>query len=1021
MEIDKKNAHFGSRRGLFLALVIPVFLLYYFSLTYLSSLNRQVRQRNFESESDLRLNLLKNAANTEEFLCRRLQNISIEAQNPEDMQGRLVNFFQKSGIELKYCLWNADGDVFFANLDNINQVDLKKVFADLVSLREDRNSIASEFESFNDDSELAEFDNSSIEATDESLQPEPRQNEAAVQEADEDAQSQDLTDYRSSEEKEALYRGLKKTLGSEFNPVFYHRCYEGKKLRLNRTSVDDSAPLIWLKIGENFGALIYFDPADLQLRLGLQEYLADNKDDQSMIVGYHDGKSAYSNRSFSLPKELDFSISRFSAERFGNYYLKSNHIAHNLTGFALIPAQEIDGAFFGRELRGGNLLLLLVPAFFMIISILFLMPKKKFFFSIKLQFALIFIAANLLTGMVISIIVKDYLTSYQKSLEQKSANESIEILKSCDDLFLNELTLQKIRLEKKLLQTRKALASGRIIDEQLVRSLLKGMKPFPARMYLVGSDSATMGTEDGVISKHDIIADFTGKLKALPVVLKFIRIMKDVGHYYLDKINQEEVSFRKAYRLEAIIESLSKQKPVEQLLQFFEQDSDFWHWGFWSHVYPSYIKTFRTNPGKKYDYTFLYLWFNFDLQKHYLERSLQNLSKNDLGLKLFAVDNKFSLSLPENHAEPIAPEKFARLIQANEDGKAARITFDGQECFFVSIPGTRMADFHLIGILPTEKILRKVETARDFLKKVFLACLLVSIFLAILIARSVSEPLFQLELGANAISERAFKFRLPDLGKNEFGKLGNVLNDLLNDYQEVYNAAIVREKLLDTCPEPEKLPGFTMVSRSFSVSDSCPDFFHICRDEGQPRGFLLGTAGQLGVAANLILGFTRGALIQFDCEKASLQDYLPMLQGLFQKSNHIQSHCKSISMLQVIVEDDGLGLRIANAGLQCAFIWKHGRLEKFYLKSGMPIGDDQFSLFPEENRRLEKDEMLIFFSNGIDPEDEFYQTRAELESLLTKASGEVELAALVIGYFESRFRQNLLAKDLSVVVIQPRI
>jgi len=1018
METDGKKFFFGTKVGLFMALLVPVFLLYYFSLTYLGSLNRQVRQQNFEAESDAKINLLKNAANTEEFICRRLQNLSLEAESPQEMQVLIDNFAQRARIELKYCIWNGNGEVFYSDLAGIEKQDLNEVYNRLQLLKEDRNSIAGEFESFDDASESFAEDDSVDESAEVQNRPEVEPKEATDENPDPETPEADLPEYRNSEEKEELYRALKEVLGSEFNPVFYPRCYEGKKLRLNRTGVDEAAPLLWLKISERFGALIYFNAADLRRPVGLQEFLADHKADEAMIVGYHDGSSAYSSRAFSLPKDFDFSISRYSAERAGKYYLKSNHIAHNLTGFTIIPVQKIDGSFFDAESRRGNLLLLLIPVLFLLISAFFLMQKKRFFFSIKLQFALIFIAANLLSGVVLSIIVKDYLHSFQKSLEQKSGNDSIEILKSCDDLFLNELTLQKIRLEKKLAHLKKNLAAGRNIDEHLVKGLLRGMKPFPARMYLVGSDSATMGTEDGVISKHDIVADFTGKLKALPVVLKFIRIMKDVGHFYLDKINQEEVSFRKAYKIEAVIESLSKQKPTEQLLQFFEQDSDFWQWGFWSHVYPSYIKTFRTVSGGKYDYTFLYLWFNFDLQKHYLERSLQNLSKNDLGLRLFAVDNKFSLSLPENDQQQIAPEKFAELIQANEEGRIARIDLNGRDCFFVSIPGTRLADFHLIGILPTDKILREVETARDFLKKVFLLCLFISVLLAIFVARSVSRPLSQLELGANAISKRDFKFRLADLGENEFGNLGRVLNDLLIDYQEVYNAAIVRDKLLDSCAAPVEISGLKVFARSFSVSESCPDFFQFCQLEGRQTGFIFGTAAQTGVAANLILGFSKGALIQFACEKTPLLEYLPKLHALFMKSNQMQKLQKSIALLQVVAEEETPGLRISNAGLNWSLVWRHGRLEKFYLEDCAPIGDDQFSPALKEKYLLQKDEMLIFFSNGMDSDEKFYRARAELETLLLESSGKNELAEVAVDYFEKQFLQQQLDRDLTVVVIQ---
>lgn len=979
-----------NKKVLFLVLIIPVFCLYLFSLSYLNSLNRQIGLNMFEKDSDIVLTRLKNSADTEKFVCQSLQSISLHANSPEELKEKILGF--GSGLQLKFelCVWDENGEVLFNDFDRITQQNLKQIFESLGLLKKTRAGFANDFEAL-------EF---------------PKSPSSVDESADSETMPVDVEAKIRATEQERL----KELLGPEFHAIFYTKCYEGKNLRLIRTDVGHQSPLLWLKVSQKFGAMLSFAPGDLKKNIGLHQLLGQEKANDRMIIGFTDGTDKFSNRDFSLPDGFEIFTSRFSPEKAGKYLIKSNFIANNLVGFCLTDEKAIKGDFFARNSGGENFIILFFPFFVAFLSYMFLFRHKNLGFSIRLQFLLVFLFANLTSGLVISIIFKDFLLSFHANLEQKALNDSIEILKTCDDLYLNELTFQKIQLEKKLKQLRQRLSlTG--IKADLISDLLQDMEPPPSRMYLVGSKSAELASEDGIVTKRDVLVDFSGKLKSLSIVLKFIRLMKEVGQFYLNKINNEEISFKEAYKAEAIIESLSKQKPTEQMLQFFEHDSNFWEWGFWSSIFPSYIKTFRIGENSKFDYTFLYMWLSIDLQRHYLESSLIKLSKNDLGLKLFAIDNNLSVCLPHMGLKKGELKIFAEKIQAKESNRFSKINFENQDCFFLSIPGNRLVNFYLIGILPTDKISKEIKDTETFLIKLFLFCILISAVLGIVVSSTILNPLAELELGAKAIQKRDFSFRLPNLGENEFGNLGQVLNDLFVDYEEVSSASVIREKLIDSCKDPVKAGNLVIFSLTFPVADSCHDFLYFRRPGEEKFDFLLGAPEQKGVSANLILAFTKGALIQFENENRPFSDNLPMLHGLFRKCNQNSFQHKTIALLQGIVDGDKSEISLRNAGLKYSLVYRGGDLSVLDLPESLPVGDNEYFACNLIKTSLAKDEILFLFSHDFASKQDFARIRKDLEAIIRQKSAEDEIERLVDSYFLSQFAKKEIRNGFSLVVI----
>jgi HAMP domain-containing protein len=408
------------------------------------------------------------------------------------------------------------------------------------------------------------------------------------------------------------------------------------------------------------------------------------------------------------------------------------------------------------------------------------------------------------------------------------------------------------------------------------------------------------------------------------------------------------------------------------------------------------------------------MWTSFDLQKHYLETYLPKHSKNNLGLKLFAVANNFKVALPSENSDL---DLFIEKIRAQEAQNFLKVKFNNQDGLFISIPGKRVSNFYLIGILPSENITREVKNTEAYMMKLFITCLLISVAFGFVTSSSVLRPLSALEQATDAIHKRDFTFRLPDLGNNEFGSLGMVINDLFVDYEEVFNASIIREKLLDSLEEPVQIGNLTIVSRSFVLSDSCPDFLHVKRPGEKELGFFLGTVEQTGVSANLILALTKGAIIQFECDDCQVSESLGMLQELFETFNQNSAHQKTISLLHGIVDGENSKVKFLNAGLKYALVWKQGILQVLKLPDNPPVGNAECNNFTYLEIPVNEGEILFLFSNGISSHDQLEQICNALNEVISKRRLEGGITQLIFGYFHEQLVTQKLKKDLSLVVI----
>jgi len=74
--------------------------------------------------------------------------------------------------------------------------------------------------------------------------------------------------------------------------------------------------------------------------------------------------------------------------------------------------------------------------------------------------------------------------------------------------------------------------------------------------------------------------------------------------------------------------------------------------------------------------------------------------------------------------------------------------------------------------------------------------LLFAAFLGLAITRSITQPLGRLMQGSSVLAKGDFSHRVPASGKDEFGRLGSVFNDMIVKLQELYRELQRRESYL---------------------------------------------------------------------------------------------------------------------------------------------------------------------------------------------------------------------------------
>lgn len=275
--------------------------------------------------------------------------------------------------------------------------------------------------------------------------------------------------------------------------------------------------------------------------------------------------------------------------------------------------------------------------------------------------------------------------------------------------------------------------------------------------------------------------------------------------------------------------------------------------------------------------------------KTYLHRKARQRQGFDGGwIEFFALDmqtSSWSLSPTRTLPGRTSTRDISKLAMASwitGQPQTTRLSSGGRGGFAVCIASPALADHCLIAYYTDDRHIDRIRRLWHDISVAEAGFILMIALLALGIAKQLLKPLHEIEDAVYALSMRNFDKRLDVAGDDEMARLFQTFNEMMAESQELQVARNVQEGLVPA-KFPE-IPGYSIAGKIFTATDlsgDCLDGFLL------PDGrfaFLVGDITGHGVAAALLMAFSRAATFHWSqSEKLTSTDFANILDTLLKR------------------------------------------------------------------------------------------------------------------------------------------
>ncbi len=926
-------------------------------------LQRGIRYREMAAEASEKLEMMRYVAETEKYLCSSVSRIFSSCTDPEELKKNLEKFFLDHRIVPDFLVWQPSGGIHHATFAWQNSHgNWKDAFLQMQKI-------------------VARFYGG----------------------AEKDIPADVLGNLRA-------------VFGPHFFPRYYHLCSSGRNLSLLRTDSSLNRPLLWLNVSDRYGLAVFFRQEQLDMPVGLRHFIDHNSG--RILCGYIDRTQVVCNDT-GLQAEIAANPEKFrqsfkNDRVVGNYYLFTNFIDAGITGFCAARKSDIDGMTSGNLHKMILAIIILWLLAFTWLSFRVVAMRQPLRLKIRRQLILLFFVANSIPAYFLYVLGVDYLQQLYNSRITSVFNRSLAYLQSIDELYGNELTVQKKRFLQHLPQLKAALRQNRI-DRSVVRGFLDQQRPAPYRFFLVASDTGIIAGSKGILKHGRVEESFVKGFSRDAVRINTMQAVYKLCHYVLAQLNRQPVSGKAEMEAEFVAESLMQKKPVEVVRQFFER-SGFWRWGIGMKKHPTFADMIQLADARIFDYLLLFLWEADELELEFISRIYPNLDRNESGFNIMAVNELFTAAFPPEVLHNNRLKEFALKLRDRTLTSPEFCFIDGEKYMLAGHKCIFMETIRLLALYPVEKIDREIAARQSLLQMLLLASILISVSLGLMMARRILAPLAELQLGIEALRKRDFSYRLAHRGSDEFGYLAGIFAEMLGDLEEMHVASQVQEKLMTQMSCPVDCGCLRIFARTVSLAVSGGDYLVVDIAEAGETCVMLGEPVDRGVATCLQLAFLQAAIIQLQSGKVCEADFFSALDRLLRQSRR-EKGGSAMRLLHISACGDA-GIKIQNAGMPQLWLLDHNcRNIRALPMNTAPLGVIAESSWPLMQIMIPENHSLLAFTGGLSAGWQADEQRLQQLVIQTMSPDPQKFCDSLLDEYFALTNRASCREDISLVII----
>lgn len=321
-----------------------------------------------------------------------------------------------------------------------------------------------------------------------------------------------------------------------------------------------------------------------------------------------------------------------------------------------------------------------------------------------------------------------------------------------------------------------------------------------------------------------------------------------------------------------------------------------------------------------------------------------------------------------------------------------------------------------------EKVTREIREIAVRLSMVGMLLMILGVGVGLLISTIVLGPVGLLEKGMESMKGRDFSARVPVLSEDEFGRVSEIFNRMMESMADLEVARIVQ----DTFFPQEALVGgnWEVCGTSVSASKVGGDYFDYFPLSDGRWMIIIGDVSGHGVPAALVVGMAK-ALAFHPSNPGSPSAILHILNDCLLK--HLQRKRFMTCFLGIFDPKSGQ-FQVSNAGHNYPFLVGGGKADELKILSSF-LGAKPRKPYEERLISMNGMEALCLYTDGlIEALDRqgnqigYQRFQEALPGLLRPSASETEKA--VRGWFQDVAAPGPLADDITIVILQtshPRI
>ncbi|MFZ2960897.1 MAG: SpoIIE family protein phosphatase [Candidatus Ozemobacteraceae bacterium] len=325
-------------------------------------------------------------------------------------------------------------------------------------------------------------------------------------------------------------------------------------------------------------------------------------------------------------------------------------------------------------------------------------------------------------------------------------------------------------------------------------------------------------------------------------------------------------------------------------------------------------------------------WSKVQIEREYLRHGLLRFGRRLEDTFLYAFNrDKPEWSFPTRRPSSQSLQSFLPQVLSAEHATKSRVSTSSEALLLTGIRGTKLSAYSLTAASSDRTLRHELDQLSWTLLMGGWIVLAISISIGMLVARAFLAPINVLSQGVKALQERDFHARITSPSSDEFGRLTESFNAMMEGLADLELAKVIQESLFPS--EQATLGPVTVFGTCRAAGQVGGDYFEYTPIDDHSLAIIIGDVSGHGVSAALVMAMARAVF----AHPGSGKDPAKALSALNAVLLTTLKRKKMMTCLYGIFEINSRRFRFCNAG-QCYPILVHQKEARFLEQPGKPLG-----------------------------------------------------------------------------------